>query len=58
MKDISDCDINRSRNSKSGSKSKWIYNMLEMEKEEVDKVQFSALLGSTRLLRKVLDISG
>ena len=33
-------------------------SMLEIEKEEVDRVQFSALLGSTRLLRKVLDISG
>ena len=32
--------------------------MLEIEKKEVDRVQFSALLGSARILRKVLDIPG
>ena len=30
---------------------------LDIEKKEVDRVQFSALLGSARILRKVLDIS-
>jgi hypothetical protein len=30
--------------------------MLEMDKKDVDRVQFSALLGSARILRKVLDI--
>ena len=29
-----------------------------MEKREVDRVHFSALLGSARILRKLLDISG
>ena len=32
--------------------------MLDIEKKEVDRVQFSALLGSARILRMVLDISG
>jgi hypothetical protein len=32
--------------------------MLEMDKKDVDRVQFSALLGSARILRKVLDIPG
>ena len=32
--------------------------MLDIQKKEVDRVQFSALLGSARILRKVLDISG
>ena len=32
--------------------------MLEIEKKEVDRVQFTALLGSARILRKVLDIPG
>ena len=32
-------------------------SMLEIERNEVDRVQFSALLGSARILRKVLDIS-
>ena len=32
--------------------------MLDVSKKEVDRVQFSALLGSARILRKVLDISG
>ena len=32
--------------------------LLEIEKKEVDRVQFSALLGSARILRKVLDIPG
>ena len=33
-------------------------SMLDIDKKEVDRVQFSALLGSARILRKVLDISG
>ena len=33
-------------------------SMLDIERKEVDRVQFSALLGSARILRKVLDISG
>ena len=32
--------------------------MLEIEKKEIDRVQFAALLGSARILRKVLDIPG
>ena len=32
--------------------------MLDIQKKEVDRVQFSALLGSVRILRRVLDISG
>ena len=32
--------------------------MLDIEIKEVDRVQFSALLGTARILRRVLDISG
>ena len=32
--------------------------MLDIEKKDVNRVQFSALLGSVRILRMVLDISG
>ena len=31
-------------------------SMLDIDKKEVDRVQFSALLGSARILRKVLDM--
>ena len=33
-------------------------SMLDKGKKEVDSVQFFALLGSERILRKVMDISG
>ena len=33
-------------------------SMLDIVKREVDRVQFSALLESVRILRKVSDISG
>ena len=32
-------------------------NMLYIEKREVDRVQFSVLLGSAKILKRVLDIS-
>ena len=33
-------------------------SMPDIEKREVDRVKLSVLLGSTRILRNVLDISG
>ena len=33
-------------------------SMLEIKNKKVDRVQLSALLGTAKILRKVLDISG
>ena len=32
--------------------------MIEIQQKEVDRIQFSALLGMATILRKVLDVSG
>ena len=32
--------------------------MIEIQQKKVDKIQFSALLGTATILRKVLDVSG
>ena len=32
--------------------------MIEIQQKEVDRIQFSALLGTATILRKVLDVSG
>ena len=32
--------------------------MIKIQQKEVDRIQFSALLGTATILRKVLDVSG